>query len=348
MLVEEAAAWCERLTREQVPERIRADFERWRNLSPQHDAVYRSVVGKWSALRAASDDPGILALRHEAALRLTREQAGWPRTAKWAAAVAVLAVGAVFALAVLHATGGYRLEGLQATVHGWGERLGWDNPGPSYTTAVGERSFLTLPDGSKITLNTASTVDVRFTAEERKVILRHGQVLFEVAKSPARPFVVEARGRRVVAVGTVFDVRADAGSLQVTMLEGTVRVDRFERAGATQSPGAPSAGPLLTAGEQLIADSQVADRVRPANAEAVASWRNGQLVFDDASLRDAVAEVNRYSEQKIELADDALARLRLSGSFAIGGPALFIEAITGYFPLRIVRTDDRVIVIGAR
>lgn len=347
-LVEEAAAWCERLSREQVPEGIRADFERWRNLSPQHDAAYRSTVRKWNALRAASEDPGILALRHEAALRLTRDQAGWSRTGKRAAAVAVLMLGAVLALTVLHSTGGYRLAELQATAHGWGARLGWTNADPSYTTAVGERSFLTLPDGSNLTLNTASAIDVKFTAAERKVILRRGQVLFEVAKDHARPFVVEARGRRVVAVGTIFDVRADGEGLQVTMLEGTVRVDRFAPGGVAQFSGAPSAGPMLTAGEQLTTDSQVADRVRQANADAVTSWRRGQWVFDDISLRDAIAEVNRYSERQIELADASLARLRLSGSFAIGGPAVFIEAITGYFPIRIIRADDRVIVIGDR
>lgn len=346
-LLEEAAAWCERLSQEQVPERIRADFERWRNLSPQHDAAYRSVVRKWNTLRGASEDPGIFALRHEAALRLTREQAGWSRTSKWAAAAAALVVGAVLALAVLHSSG-QRLEGLQATVHGWIGRLSGASAGPAYTTAVGERSFLTLPDGSHLTLNTASAIEVRFTDTERIVILRRGQVLFEVAKDPARPFVVEARDRRVVAVGTVFDVRADVAGLQVTLLEGTVRVDRFGPGGAAASAGVPSAGPMLTAGEQLTTDSQVADRVRQTDVEAVTSWRRGQLVFDDISLADAVAEVNRYSEQQIELADPALARLRLSGSFAIGGPAVFIEAITGYFPIRIVRADDRVIVVGAR
>lgn len=78
------------------------------------------------------------------------------------------------------------------------------------------------------------------------------------------------------------------------------------------------------------------------------SWRRGQLIFDDAQLADAVFELNRYSALKIELADPKIGQLHLSGAFAIGRPVPFIEVVTSYFPVLVVRADDRVVVLSAK
>jgi transmembrane sensor len=97
----------------------------------------------------------------------------------------------------------------------------------------------------------------------------------------------------------------------------------------------------------LITDAQREDHVRTADPERSTSWRRGQLVFENTRLADAIAEVNRYSEAKIELADPDLGNLRLSGAFATGRPAVFVEAVTTYFPVRIARSDDRKVVLGS-
>ena len=104
----------------------------------------------------------------------------------------------------------------------------------------------------------------------------------------------------------------------------------------------------LTAGEQLTVDGESHDYVRSADPERVTSWRHGQVIFDNTRLADAIAELNRYSDIKIELTDPTLADLRLSGGFATGHPNLFIEAITSYFPIQVAKVDDHVVVLGAR
>ena len=68
----------------------------------------------------------------------------------------------------------------------------------------------------------------------------------------------------------------------------------------------------------------------------------------DTRLADAIAELNRYSDTKIELADPVLENLRLSGAFATGHPTVFVEAITAYFPIEITRSDDRALILKAR
>src|SRR5262249_53719521 len=154
------------------------------------------------------------------------------------------------------------------------------------------------------------------------VHLLRGQAYFEVAKDHDRPFVVEAQNRRFVAVGTAFDVRLDGAQVKVTMVEGTVRVESVAdtHAGSAdiQRPASPPMAHttnLITAGQQLVADSTLNDQVSRTDPERSTSWRRGQIIFDDTRLADAVAEINRYSEAKIELADPALADLRLSGAF---------------------------------
>jgi transmembrane sensor len=169
-------------------------------------------------------------------------------------------------------------------------------------------------------------------------------------------------------VGTAFDVRVDGDQVRVTMVEGTVRVEDGGRGvAASNDPTVPTQPPgiagraanrdvfpknptvtTITAGEQLITDAQREDHVRAADPERSTSWRRGQLVFDNTRLGDAIAEVNRYSETKIELDDPNLGNLRLSGAFAAGRPTVFVEAVSAYFPIRVTRSDDRAVVLGSK
>ncbi|MBL8269625.1 FecR family protein, partial [Steroidobacter sp.] len=212
-----------------------------------------------------------------------------------------------------------------------------------YSTDIGERLAVNLKDGSQVTLNTNSSLQVEYTPTERHIVLTQGQALFEVAKDKSRPFVVDAGGRRFVAVGTAFDVRVDGLQVQVTMIEGVVRVER--------EPGqvhlvAPTIA-TITAGEQLTANNDSLDRVRAADAERETSWRRGQVFFDNTRLNDAVAEMNRYSETPIQLVDANLAELRISGAFSTARPAVFVEALTSYFPID-ARTDEAAVLLTAR
>jgi transmembrane sensor len=313
-----AAAWHERLHQEGLSKQTQQAFAAWLAQSADRRTAYESVNKTWTQVHSAALDPQILALRHETALRLTRRASQAIRPLRWAAAAVVLIV----------------LFGTAATLGGWfplHESLhGRDTS--RYATAIGERLALTLNDGSQITLDTQSELNVAFTSSERVVRLSRGQVYFKVAKDRERPFVVEVLKRRIVAVGTAFDVRVDGTQVRVAMVEGTVRVDAA----------------TITAGEQLIADTALPDRISVSDPERSTSWLRGQVVFDNTRLGDAVTELNRYSNTKIELADPRIAQLHLSGAFATGSPALFIEAVTSYFPARIVHADDQLVVLGAK
>lgn len=359
LIHEECAQWYERLHRDTVSETTRADFERWCLASPGRAEAYARLDRTAAQLKGLVESPPILALRHEAALRLTCRTSQRSRPA-FAAAAALLIV--VLAAVVMEFV---TPESWRAGMTAWVRTLGPSQT--DYVTGTGERLTATLKDGSQITLDTQSRLQVAFNAAERVVRLKQGQAYFDVAKDKVHPFVVEVRGRRLVAVGTAFDVRLDVDRIQVTMVEGTVRV---ESSASTREPGSAreasgsgdgAASPpsqkdtqraaqqvLISAGEQLLIEAGSAEHVRRSDPGRMTSWRRGQLIFDGARLGDAVAEVNRYSDIKIALTDPELAEIRISGSFATGEPQVFVEAITTYFPIEVSRRTSEIVELKAR
>ena len=224
----------------------------------------------------------------------------------------------------------------------------------SFRTAVGQQATVSLPDGSQVTLNTDTVVRTRADDGRRLVYLDKGQAFFKVAHDRRHPFVVAAAGRTVTALGTAFDVRVDRGELKVVLVEGRVRVEAAAppRPGKTAAPTADQSKPMATdmsAGSELVARDDTEWRLTPTNVNRETSWLQGQLVFDDEPLDEVVAEVNRYSTRKIEIADPALTKRRVSGNFAPGdvhGFALILQA-AGVATLR-EQPDGEVLIVAAK
>jgi transmembrane sensor len=319
-----ASRWYIRMTGDKVPGEMKSDFQRWLEEHPEHQAAYRSVVQTQVLAGAAGEHPRILALRHKMALRLTRRNTRGTRTSIRIAAAAAAVAGAVGLAAVLDVPGWLRGEG-------------------RYSTTLGERVVIALADESHMTLNTRTRVKTAFSEKERRVILKEGQALFEVTKDVRRPFIVEAAGREFVALGTAFDVRMDGDRIQVTMVEGSVKVPTTRDAAEAV---------VIKAGDQLtVAQSLPHSAPRAIGSEGVGraiSWREGRVIFEETPLSEAVAELNRYSEQKLILENPELGRFRISGTFITGKVQTFVEAATVYFPVEVARSDRRGITLRVR
>jgi len=174
------------------------------------------------------------------------------------------------------------------------------------------------------------------------VSLQQGEAFFKVAKDPKRPFVVEAGSRRVIAVGTQFSVLRDGDSVEVVVTEGKVRVeDATEptRAGDVEAPVFLTPGAIAHAGPQGV----LVKRASLTEAEAQLTWRVGVITFRNATLADAIAEFNRYSNHKIVIADAALANLRIEGNFRSDNVAAFLELLEAGFPVRVAEESDHTV-----
>lgn len=319
---------------------LRADeeieFARWLQANAAHRAAYDDITQAWAIAGSAASCPQIVQMRSEALMiRRPRER----RTGLWAglaAAVLLMVTGA----------GNWWL------LHSPGPSIG---PSASVTprlfqTAVGERSTVTLDDGSVVTLNTNSKLRVAFTPHHRDVMLLAGQVLFHVAKDKNRPFIVTAGDQQVIAVGTEFEVRLEPKGLRVALLEGRVRIQRIVQARSAGGPAAtdiwqvePGTIAILKPGEQFSAVAGGSLSVQAADVADLVSWREGRVRFDNTPLPEAIAEMNRYSRTPIVIADPQIADLRVSGAFRTGQSSSFVNSITDLFPVRADVTKSTIV-----
>jgi transmembrane sensor len=223
----------------------------------------------------------------------------------------------------------------------------WLAPTADLTTEVGEQRLVTLEDGTHVFLNTATRIAVNFDTQARRVELKSGEALFDVAKKPTWPFIVKAGDRQIKALGTSFVVRRDATQTAVTLVEGIVSVTAD---GSSRNPGASApAGPqvfTLKPGQKLtFLGAQSRLDVTPLD-KAVA-WRRGEIIFDDTNLSDAAAELNRYNKDKLVVEQPSARAVRVTGLFQTGDSLSFAHAVAQSYGLTVEERKDAIVLSGA-
>lgn len=233
-------------------------------------------------------------------------------------------------------------------------------------TGVGEQRQLVLEDGTRVFLNTDTRIVVKYDQHARRVELRRGEALFNVAKRSHWPFIVVAGDRQVKALGTSFVVRRDAQRLAVTLVEGSVLVSPVVPALAelTQptidAPGSIEQSPptaardvrngagefKLAAGQRLTFSSGAPTKLDTPSVEKTTAWRRGQVILDDTPLRAAAAEMNRYNETKLVVADPDAAALPINGLFQAGDSAHFANAVAQAYGLTVIQSGDEIVLYG--
>jgi transmembrane sensor len=184
-----------------------------------------------------------------------------------------------------------------------------------------------------VVLNTRSQIAVAYAPERRLIRLVRGQALFDVAHNAARPFSVDAAGRRTTALGTLFQVRVDLGRLQVVLARGRVSI---ENQGGTGRRKAAIA--YLNPGQAFLASRGAVPRIMRVDVERELRWRDGFVEFDDVTLASAVAEINRYAVRPIRLSDDGVGRLHVSGVFRTGDAKHFVDTVDALLPVQVSET----------
>lgn len=317
---EEAARWFAKMRRSDVSLRQRTEFAEWR-ATEENSRAYADCEAAWEEIRGAASDPAIMAMRREA---LALGQPARAVSAKWMAGLAALAASIVlvfFALPTFLSKEPTTPRFAEAPIAALAQQQ-------TYRTKVGERARVNLADGSEVVLNTDSELRIDFSQRIRRMSLIKGQAFFDVAHDEDRPFVVEAAGRSITALGTEFDVNLAGDELTITLIEGRVAVaDERENGVVRPEPQ------ILTPGQQLAFPTWRDVELRRASVERVTSWRNGRVIFEDERLGDVIAEINRYSNRRLVLGDPGLAELRISGVFRTGSVSNFATALSASFPV---------------
>jgi len=300
---EEAAEWLARLGNQPISTKTVREFRDWRD-DPANDAAYEEAEAFWEASGEQAADPDIMRMTQDALDRGRRRDGwrAWLRGPRLAGALT---------LASLAVTGSGVLVASQLY--------------PTYATRDVEQKVVRLEDGSRVHLNVDSKVRIDFRGDERRIALTRGEAFFDVAHDPKRPFVVEAGEARIQALGTKFDVRRRNGDVQVTLLQGSVQV----------APEAGKAPVILVPNQQAVVGKGGAVQRTSTDAAHTTSWTTGRLMFRRTPLAAAVAEVNRYSDRKVELADAALGARLVSGFFDVGDSESFAKGVSVLFDLKL-------------
>lgn len=334
----EASVWIARLHDDERTPAVEAGFRQWLKADPMNARAFELSTEVWEE---SQNLRRVVPFAHETAK---------PRGYRFQfASVATLACATAAVLVLAMIVG----------VYFWPRTV---------ATGIGEQRLLTLEDGSRVFLNTATRVTVRYTQQQRLIELASGEALFDVSKNPNRPFIVRVGNRQVRALGTSFVVRRDPDQLAVTLVEGTVAVMRRSvdaSVGVTRSDSAAASTSSVTsgthsttlhavaadsadvitlkAGQRLVIARNLPAHVDTLSVEKATAWRRGQVILDDTPLAEAISEMNRYNSRRLVLDSAAVEHVLINGLFQVGDSLSFAHAVAHSYGLRVTERANEIV-----
>ncbi|NHN89495.1 FecR family protein [Acetobacter conturbans] len=302
----EAAEWVIRRGGSKLTLEEQQAFDTWRSASSLHDAAFRRASGLWSDLDVGG-----------------REKKAHHRRASTHVTAAGMA--GLFVLGL----------GIGA---GWVEPARWF---ADYTTGRGEIRTVQLDDGSIAELDSHAALSIRYSANERRVLLIGGEAYFTVAPVTGdehRPFVVEAAGGTSTALGTQFMVAREGSDVDTTVTEHNVRVTAQDRSSRLRSV-------IVSEGQKVHYDRDGLGGPHEVPTAILTAWRTGQIVFDNEPLSGVIDRLNRYRHGRIVLAKRSLVNRRVSGVFACADVESALTTISQELHLKTISVGGLVTVI---
>lgn len=309
-ILNEAAHWLLRIQEGHMDAEQQASFTRWQNQSGEHQRAWRRaerLLDKMGGMPAGLAGP---TLRRADSLSSSNRRA------------LLRSVAAILTLA-------------PAGWLAWHARPWFDRLTADYVAGVGEQLDATLDDGTRVSLNTDTVLDVLYSTEQRLLTLLRGEIYVSTepdSQQPARPFRVRTDHGSMQALGTRFVVRQYDDHTLLAVYEGAVRI--------TPADAGQSAAVTLQAGQQAGFTRQ---HIGPLSetSETSSAWRNGLLMADTMSLPQWVAELSRYSTDTIEFAP-GLRQLKLSGAFPVRDIDLALQMLAQTYQLTVRRKGGQV------
>lgn len=303
---DEASEWLTLLMSGEATDEDRQRWHQWRRRDPDNERAWQHIESFAARLK------GLHPAAAHSALSLAADRTASPGRRR--------AMRALFWLGTAGATG--VLASRTQT---------WRQTAADYRTGTGEQRSVSLDDGTRITLNTASAIDVRFDGERRLVRLVAGEVMVVTghARNDRRPFVVDTAEGRIRALGTRFTVRQQSDRTSVAVLESAIEITPFAASGTPR---------LLHAGERATFTADGIDTIATAD-DQTSAWTLGQLIADDMRLGDFIEELGRY-RPGIVRCEPAVAGLRFSGVFPLADTDRILAMLPSVLPVQ-VRTRTR-------
>jgi len=307
-IVEQAIDWMVRLRSGRADVRTQDAFESWLNAAPSHAET-------WQQLQGRLGEPYDIVRRAPSALREPLLQPAHGRRDVLRSLVGIGLLGGGLWLAARSDSGQALLADLR--------------------TGKGEQRNLTLADGSRLSLNASSAVDVDFSAGQRVLHLRQGSLVVQVAADPSRPLIVRTVQGEARALGTRFLVERQDESTRVVVLEHAVRVSL------------PTGSQLdLQEGQSALLQRAKIERL-DGDQSFRADWLKGQLSVLDEPLETVIDALRSYRSGLLRL-DPQVRNLRVQGVFPLDDSDRALNALAETLPLKVERYGPWLTLIGPR
>ena len=347
MVKEQAAVWLIRISdNELLPDDV-DDLREWIGRSDFHREYFIQLSQSWDDMSVLQELAELFAVpRADGAIEHRHGLAGfWTRKLSFTGFAATASIVAC-TFAIL-------LYGLSA----------FDSQTISLQTAIGEQRIERLDDGSVLTLNTGSELSVDYSGDNRIIYLSRGEVNFEVAKDPHRPFVVYAGDGLVWAVGTAFNIRLIDDSVDLTVTEGRVKVysgivpseplptlvaDTLS-AESTPAPVQQNEA-FVKAGEALQYSQVIAQKgdLQTEQLQKKLAWQQGALIFKGETLEQAVVEVRRYTDIEIRIVDPDIKDKKIGGYYKTDDIDSLLRSMSQSFGIHVAYLGDDVIQLSSK
>jgi transmembrane sensor len=289
-VIEQAAAWVVNMSAHEVSAEQRTAFESWLAEDPRHRTLYEQAQCLWQPLTIANQE----------ACEVSGGKVACPGRSIASLLSILLTVCATYALP-------------------------WDEWLADERATVGEIREIRLVDGSQLVLDSGSAVDIAFNERERRLILRSGRLMINVApdgRVARRPFLVESRDGVSRAQGARYVVGQSDGESLVGAIESRVLVT---------SHGRPDHSVSLEAGQSVRLGSRHMGKVE-ALPPAATSWMQARLVYEDTPLEQVIADLGRYRKGHLRL-DTEAAGLRFTGVLPADDPDAALELLEHALPV---------------
>ncbi|MEM7704535.1 MAG: FecR domain-containing protein [Pseudomonadota bacterium] len=319
-LVDEAMEWLVRCSIDNCSEVDHQKLELWLQRDDAHREAYELADLTWQKLaqlprsQCSPEWFGIqppVTPAPDPALIQSKKAQGWRRPWAWGGASAAALVVVVWLVGAAQIKPGVTL----------------------YNTQVAEIKEVMLEDGTLLALGAETTVGVTYTDSRRTVSLDRGEVFFDVASNPKRPFTVSSAALNITAVGTAFEVSRAGASVDVAVVEGIVDV-------ASRSQTSKEADVRLTQGQRVKSVGGALLSVETVAIDAVGAWRGGELAYVRAPLSEIISDADRYYSGTIEIMDASLSDLSVSLILDAGDTEGLLNTLETVVPIRVSRLSD--------
>ena len=292
---QEAAEWYAVLSSGEVSDSEKSEWQAWLDAAPEHAkawALVEEVVSRFQGLppalaQTALDTP---ALDRRAALKL---------------------------LGVLCVSGGALTAGMNSSA--------WNREFADLTTGTGEVRSWSLADGTRLSLNARSAVDVLIEPRQRLIRLYQGDILIETGHDlplAQSPFLVETGQGLIRALGTRFMVSARDHDVEVSLFAGALEVQPYG-----------AAVQRLQTGQATRLERNKPSRIHPQNPYA-AAWEQGLIFADGMPLNLYLKQLAQYRPGMLSC-DSTAATLRVSGVFKLADSDRLLARLPEILPVKV-------------